>query len=316
LQNIIENAPVSIVGAIAAVNLASVATLLISVLTTVGANLTADTVGSIFRIIGIIPFKRRRGFVYQIKSGEPVQLAVLNFKQNGKTITSIVTDLSGAYYEPYLGKGDYEIEAKHPNNSFPTANERPVHLRMYDFYKGETVDVLNSKDQQAIIIPMDSIKSKAVKQKGISWNKVSFFFNRIAVLLQYTVYPMFILAWYVTVISPNVLNLVVAGIYTVLILFRVKDLFKTPTLRGQLIDKTNRSAVKNAYVILKSNGKIVAIEKTNRFGEYKFFVPEGTYTLHVSADKYSVSEGFGDIIQMKIGEEGTKRYNIYANPTV
>ena len=75
------------------------------------------------------------------------------------------------------------------------------------------------------------------------------------------------------------------------------------SLTGKIVDH-NYISVSKAYVTLSENGIIIAEEKTNREGKFKFKkLSEGRYTLHASHDYYgSIKKELNLVERSDIGQ--------------
>lgn len=302
---VLSQVPTAGVFVLGIINSGLLVSLLLNVLTSVQSKLTLDTLSNILRIIGIIPFKKRRGFVYQTNTSKPVAFAVLNILSKGKTLTSIISDLNGIYYEPFLSKGEYILDVKREEHAFPTAKKRPAQLTEFDFYKGEELNITSNKLQQAIVIPMDKT-NMSDKKSLINWNKISLSLTRLLVWLQWTVYPMCVLALVFLITSPNIVNLLVFVFYFVIVAFKLKEKLKTPSLEGLVYDKEANKGISGVVVELRANNQLVALEITNSKGRYSFFVPEGKYSIHLSHEHYAMRTEFGQVLEVDIKDTKKK----------
>lgn len=296
LIDILEDVPVGVIITLVGGSIALLLTSLLNLVNT-GGRITFDTIVNVLRVIGFIPFKKRAGFVYQTVTSKGVAFATMNLLVNKKTITSIITDLNGGYYEPFLGRGEYTVDVNHPDHRFPTEYARPKALSIFDYYKGEGLVINDNKDKQALIVPLDLLKENQKSDK-LSWAKVSLFINRVLVLLQLTIYPMLLVSAYFAINYPNLLNIVVFGIYLILVLMKLSKYLMIPTISLKIIEKDTNESLSDVFVVLRKKGEVVAVEKTNRSGKIKFFVPEDTYSVSIHREGYQVNAGFAEEIKI------------------
>ncbi len=297
ITDILEDTPLAILVTLVTGGVTLLLTALLNLINTGGARITFDTIVNLLRVIGFIPFKKRAGFVYQTLSSKGVPFATMNLLVNGRTVTSIMTDLSGGYYEPFLGKGEYSVDVNHPDHRFPTEYSRPKALTIFDYYKGEDLRINSNKDKQALIVPLDLLNEGKDGNK-LSWARVSLFINRILVLLQLTIYPMVFISGYFAIVYPNLLNIVVFGIYLALVLIKLSKYLMIPTVSMKIIDKDSNEVLDNVFVVLRKQGEVVAVEKSNSNGKVKFFVPEDTYSVSLNRDGYMTNAGFAEDIKI------------------
>lgn len=269
--------------------------LLLNILNTGAFNITLSTLENILRVMGILPFKKRKGYVYQTKSIKGVSFARININSldENKIMASIITDMEGTYYEPFVAKGNYNLDVKQADNMFPTNVNRPAQLSVYDFYKGEHLNVSNEKEQQAIVIPMDTTTGEIEESSARS--KLLLFINRTLIWLQWTVYPMWIFSLIAAFVYPSLINTIIGVIYSAMILVKVITALKPATLKLKLMDKATMEGIPNAFVELRDTSKgLVAIGKTNKSGVAKFYVEKDVYSVSINATNFVSSEGFGE----------------------
>jgi len=158
-----------------------------------------------------------------------------------------------------------------------------------DFYKGEDVAVSSNKTQQSLLIPMDTLST--AHSLRLLKHRAMLAISRILTTLRWTIYPLTALSFVAVVITPSLLNIVIAAIYAALLAREVSRLLKKPTLSGRVIDKSTRAPIANATVLLnQEDGLSVAVSKANAAGYFDFYVKEGGYALQVVSTNYVLSE--------------------------
>jgi|GEM_PF-1229064 len=257
------------------------------------AALNLATLVDLLRTAGILPYKKRKGFIHQTKTGKPVPFALISvFEQLGNKKTlfmTLVSDVYGVYVEPYLPKGTFIFEASQTEHSFPTTLRRPTHLQAMDFYKGEEIAVKSNKTQQSLLIPMDTLNT--ARSWKLLKHQAMLAISRILITLRWTIYPLSVLSFIAAVLSPSAFNIVIAAIYAVLLARQVLRQLKKPSLSGRVTDKGTLSPIANATVLLnQEDGLSVAVSKTNAAGYFDFYVKEGSYALQVASTNYVFTE--------------------------
>jgi len=268
------------------------------------AALNMATMVDLLRTAGILPYKKRKGFIHQTKTGKPIPFALISvFEEIGSKKTlfmTLVSDVYGIYVEPYLPKGTFIFEAAHTEHSFPTKLRRPSHLHAMDFYKGEEVAVSSNKTQQSLLIPMDTL-STATNWKLLK-HRVMLVISRTLIVLRWTIYPLSALSFVAVTVTPSVFNIIIAAIYALLLARQVSQLLKKPTLSGRITDKATNTPIANASVLLnQEDGLSVAVSKTNATGYFDFYVKDGNLALQVVSPNYVFAETeAGNLYKVKL----------------
>ncbi|MEP7103287.1 MAG: carboxypeptidase-like regulatory domain-containing protein [Candidatus Dojkabacteria bacterium] len=316
-MNILKNeavrvAPEVLLGALAVAYIFSIGAITLGVFGLGGTHFGLDLFLNILRILGLLPKKRKQGYVYSTDSKNGISLALVDIidARSNRYISSMITDFDGSYYEPYLEKGSYLFKARQAEYSFPTQNQRPAGLSVYDYYKGENVAVITDRVEQAIVVPMDQHEQWMTSQQGK--DSTNIFWIQIINVLNWFVIPFWVLSVLVALTNPDTFNIIIAAFYTILILFRVKDLLKRPSLNGIVTNRMNGNPVHGAVVQLKDrDGQLIGISRSDKKGEYEFFVPRGKYSLFISSDGYISGEGIGSSIrQVNLGEIHSQDFNL------
>ncbi|MBP9700250.1 carboxypeptidase regulatory-like domain-containing protein [Candidatus Woesebacteria bacterium] len=287
---------------------ASISTLLVISVVAQGAGnpLNGQTLASIFRAAGFLPFRKRQGFVHQTKTGKPIPFAIITiFDAAHKQLGTLVSDVFGSYQEPYLSPGEYQMEVSHAEFNFPTKYARPPHLTMNDFYKGEMLRVRSSRLPQAIMFPLDA--------QNLVWNlkvfryRLALLLSRVLVALQWTLYPLSALALLASITHPNLWNIATAILYGILLVLKLKERLTLPTVHGTVSLMTENKGIGNVSVLLnQENGVLVALTKTDAGGNFSFYVKPGTYAIQVLSDSYRWVEGESLALNtIKVAETGT-----------
>ncbi len=250
------------------------------------AAFNGKTLLNILSAAGILPSKQRKGFVHQTKTGSPIPFALISVYESAKThvrpIVTLVTDMFGVYNDPFLEKGEYDFVVAQDEFSFPTKLQRPIHLSYKDFYRGEVLNVASKKDRSALLIPMDA---KVAQSKSKVWRaRLLLSLNRTLNALQVLVLPFALMAMFALWLSPGLWNVVIVGIYLIVLIPKLIKHFRSPALQGR-VTTVARKPVLNATVTLSTlAGGVVALSKTDAQGHFAFFAPKGQYAVNVVSD--------------------------------
>lgn len=276
-------------GAAAAVQSGVVGLLVLTVASQVGfvATLNIRTFTNIFAAAGLLPAKQRKGFIHQTRVGAPIPFATVSvFEGNqptGRTFATLVSDMYGAYFEPYLPKGTYTFLAAHATHHFPTKQQRPAHLTTRDFYRGEVLSVASSKERSAILIPMDPVSNERSKRQ-LKY-RFLLFLNQTLSAFQWTIYPLAVVSAVAVWLDPNWLNILIAVFYAAFMLIKLLKQLRRPSLRGRVVTENDRKPVTNATLTLTTEaGNVVAVSKSDAQGYFSFFAPHGHYGLQLVSD--------------------------------
>ncbi len=270
------------------------------------ALLNGKTILNLLATAGLLPAKQHKGFVHQSKNGLPIPFAAISVyegaKQVGLPFVTLVSDMYGAYLEPYLPKGVYTLVSAHGEHNFPTNLPRPKHLSLRDFYKGEALSVASNKDRPALLIPMDELS--ATDQKHALKYKITLLLQRTLSSLSWTVYPLSIVSLIALWLSPSIFNVMIVIVYLIVLTPKLLNLIKKPALQGKVVIDLDRKAVANATVTLSTtDGNVVAVSKSDAKGQYQLFAPKGNYALNViSNDLMWKDLNVGTLYTVKIGK--------------
>ena len=255
------------------------------------SKVSLESLVSLLKILGIIPNRKRVGYVFDSRSSRGISFATLTLIAEGKAIATITSDKYGGYYEPFLGTGEYRVVAEQKNHTFPTTQSRPLDLTIFDFYKGEELRIKDDTEQQALIIPMDPKPGyqESWLHRFFSLSKVRLAMHHLFTLMQWTNYPMLFVSGYFLFEHPHPINATVFVFYVLIVVFKLKKLFLRPTVRVKVVDKTSNRAVPHAFVVLEKAGSLAAVEQTNEVGEAEFFVNPGSYSLKLRKSGYAIN---------------------------
>ncbi|MBP7831526.1 MAG: putative Ig domain-containing protein [Candidatus Pacebacteria bacterium] len=255
-------------------------------------------------ILGAIGFKkrtRRWGTVYDSVTKQPLDPVYVTLTTSaGKEVATSITDIDGRFgflVEP----GAYRIWVNKTNYLFPS---RKLAGRDYDeiykdLYFGEEFVVQEKDDVFAKNIPMDPVLfnwNEYVKheQKLTKWNaKRDKIVNRIA----NTIFVIgFISSVIAAIIIPTTFNLILVGVYIILLLIR--ELGIKAYRSGFVEDKAGQPlAYGLVHIYSASLGKKLFTRPLDKYGRYFALVPKGEY--YVTIDSKNADQSYTEVHKSK-----------------
>lgn len=273
-------APVGVLVATAAVPAISFLTLLLQL----GQQFSWDIILKILQALGLIPPKEPQGMVFDSQTNEPVSFALLTITSttdivSERLIETAVTDVDGIYQGIQLPTGKYVIHVSHQDYNYPTEKKRPSYYTIEEFYKGEEFEVKSSKRQQLFLIPMDK------KIKGEYKPTFGKTMRSIIRKIRFTdlFWPLFIISVIITLFYPTWINLLVLGLYGILLIKRLVHSFEKPAISG-FVTTINQEPIQNAIIRVSdpSKGELVSIVNTNKLGYHESFLDPNKYQIQVT----------------------------------
>ncbi|HRH31489.1 MAG TPA: putative Ig domain-containing protein, partial [Candidatus Paceibacterota bacterium] len=255
-------------------------------------------------ILGAIGFKkrtRRWGTVYDSVTKQPLDPVYVTLTTSaGKEVATSITDIDGRFgflVEP----GAYRIWVNKTNYLFPS---RKLAGRDYDeiykdLYFGEEFVVQEKEDVFAKNIPMDPVLfnwNEYVKheQKLTKWNaKRDKIVNRIANTIFVTGFISSVIA---AIIIPTTFNLILVGVYIILLL--VRELGIKAYRSGFVEDKAGKPlAYGLVHIYSASLGKKLFTRPLDKYGRYFALVPKGDY--YVTIDTKNEDQSYTEVFKSK-----------------
>lgn len=266
----------------------------------------------LLQAIGILPPPSPQGLVFNSETEEPVPFAILNIAKIGDLSTSetMVTNTAGVYGGVQLPPGKYSIEVRHQDFVFPSVKARPGYLTMYEFYKGEVFEISKESGKQLFLIPVDPKKEvDTQKIKRFSWSLIKERLIRLSGLL---IIPLFILSLLITLFNPTIVNIVVCLIYVVILSLRAIRSFRTPLIRGKVVDNKGEP-LENVFVriFLQESNQLMSLLVTDKSGRFKAYLPKGQYQVALTKQKYVWVEN-GEIVNFFVADGRKSRPVILA----
>lgn len=263
------------------------------------------------RLWNLIPtllgFRRRRrpwGTVYDSITKQPLDPAYVTLKNiSGGGIATSITDIDGRY-SFVADPGDYTLDAKKTDYIFPSVKMSGKDRdELYDnLYFGGTVSI---EEEDEIInknIPMDAVNFNWNEFEKARNKKLMKFFSRTELFLSRIAKVIFIAGLIASIIlvyiDPSVLNLVILGIYLVILIlsfFGIK-----PIKPGFVFERENGFPLSFAIITVFSAAlnREVSHAVVGKTGRYHVLVPRGNYFIK---------------LKKKTGEDSYEE--VYTSPT-
>jgi hypothetical protein len=279
-----ELAPVSALFVAATVPLIST----LAVASQFGGSLSPTLLIKILQALGLIPVGKPQGLVFNSQTDEGVPFAVLTFRSRDPAndlsiVETVVTDSDGIYKGINLPAGTYQVEVSQQEYHFPTKHNRPRHLSLEEYYRGEVFN-LGDKQEPLFLIPMDPL---VVKTQAHWRLKVRLALAQLARKSSIALFPLAFLSTILLILYPTIWNWIVFGLYLGLIGRRVVIWFKIPVITGQVIDEQGQP-MSNVIVRLTTveENSLAAVMLTNEKGEFAYFGQSALYQLSLQKPGY------------------------------
>ncbi len=284
IQQQIQNAmPVS---AVIVSSLIPIATI-VSVASQFGWQFSFDLLFKILQALGILPKGKPQGLVFDSETSKGVPFALLTVKNTDQRDVAIyetvVTDVYGIYKGVNLPNGEYQITVSHQEYRFPTHKERPVHLQIGDFYRGE-VFVIDDKHQPLFLIPVDPLDGT----HRSNWKtRLRLWLAQINRQTIHLAFPLFLISGLLAIVFPSIWNTVVFILYCLIVGVRVTDWFKVPVVSGVVIDDLGQTQMNVAVRLIEvETNQLTSVLMTDEKGVFRFFGKPGLYQLALNKQGY------------------------------
>jgi hypothetical protein len=249
----------------------------------------------ILQALGLIPAGKPQGLVFDTKNGEGVPFAVLivsSMNPNGEPgvqlAETVVTNSEGVYQGLKLPSGSYSITVTVQDYQFPTRLSRPRHLRVSDFYKGETF-ILGEHEAPTFLVPVDPLIEKARRPFSI---RLRVFLARLSHFSAFLLFPLFVVSLLLAMVFPSIWNWLVVSAYTLLIVIRVIKSFQRPILIGTVISDDGQPSA-NVIVRIREveSNQLVGVSLSNKWGKFEYYGAPGLYEVSFQKQGYVWMEG-------------------------
>ncbi len=235
------------------------------------------------------------GFVFDTASNNGVPFVRLTFSSLKKDAANnplieetVVSDVDGLYQAVHLPVGKYLVKAVRPGYLFPSQKNRPDFTTTADFYQGETLLVRQNNQALHPQVPLDPIVNA---RHQFSWLSFRSQFWRTWINLQQhqsiLESVLFCLSLWQLYLHPSWLFIFISLFYALLLLNRLFQQLRPPSLQGLVIDQDGQPLA-NAIVELYNNTtrQLLGVQLSNSHGRFQFSLRPDTYYLSVKKNGY------------------------------
>ena len=266
----------------------------------------------IWQVLGVIPYQDREGWIFNSnfphwldnKIAREAQrfahpgiafaqlFALSKPEQPGfpPFYQTVLTDRNGLYLPLQLPINKYQLSVQAEHFRYPTLTVRPPGVPLTDYYQAEEQEVAIDRISLSLQIPVDPVSANpedqpvhSLKAPASLLEKLKNWLAKIIVFDNFVVLANIVLASFVILFWPSLLNLVCLAVYLILGLYY---LFKDQlfgNVKGIVVDK-NSNFVQNALVrLIKQDGsRQTFVALTNQEGRFCFHFKTGDYKLRVN----------------------------------
>lgn len=303
-SNVIRVMPAAALGSVAVTQVVGTGILLSTASTQVGlgAVLHVSTVLNILSAVGVLPIKKRHGYVHNVVNGAPIPFAIISIQQSQSASNiqaTTVSDMYGRYQEPALPIGTYSMQVTHPNFNFPPKQLRPLHLCVDQYYAGEKFTINSARSSRPLIIPMESRLLQTMESTLRS--RLLLFSQRILIVWKWIKYPLALFSILHALLAFSPLALGIGSLYGLMLAIDGVSFFRRPTIHGQIILENTSTVLRDVIVTLsRHDGSVVALSKSDPQGMFSFFVPQETYLISAVSSMHSmVGQEIGSVVEIQ-----------------
>ncbi len=263
-------------------------------------------------LLGLVGRRKQKGEqlfgeVYDSITKQPLGLAVLRIynKATNKLVATKVSDKFGRY-DLLLEPGEYRIEVKKPNFTFPskivTSGPDGAHVTIYNHEQGlvSTEGSFSVPD-----IPVDPVNAK--RQFGLA-NILKKFWMMLQKIGHYLALPVLLVGSIASVmtlvaIPESLVNWLLAGMYIFLLILQLNLRPKVEKAWGVVYDLTTSAVLPLTTIQLidPEYGKVVNSRLTDYEGRFAFLPQPGKYLVKASKPGYQ-QPGTNEAIIQKEGQ--------------
>ncbi len=245
------------------------------------------------------------GTVYDSITKQPLDPAyVVLVDENGKEVSSSITDLDGRYGF-LLQAGKYKMIANKTNYKFPSDRlaGRFSDELYSNLYFGETIDIPTTGALIIKSIPMDPVKfdwnefAKKNKKLMRFYSRFDYVFAKIASVLFAVGFVIAVIALF---IAPQPYNIITFALYVALLILRIIGL--KPKANGYISDSKTGDPLSFAVVRIISAelNTEIAHKIADKSGRYFCLVPNGKY--YIKIERKNLDETYEHVFTSKIFE--------------
>ena len=240
-------------------------------------------------ILSYLGLRKRRswGTVYDSVTKQPIDPAYVEIKksQGQNDVASAITDIDGRYGF-LVAQGVYEIVANKTNYLFPSQKlAGKTRDELYDnLYFGGPIEVAKKDDVIYKNIPLDPI--------GFDWNEfekkqknLMKFYSRWDIIFRRASDFFYVIGFIIAIIAflaaPHPYNIIIIGLYLLLLIFRVLGLKPRPF--GYIIDKATGLPLSFSIIRIfyPDNNRELGFKVADKYGRYYCLVPKGQYYIKI-----------------------------------
>ncbi len=246
-------------------------------------------------LLGFVAIFRRKkkvlpyGYVYDAVSKEPINRAIVRIYKDKKLLTTTVSNIYGIFTAS-LEPGEYFLKVSSTGYSYPSKLiTGSVDLPLENIYRGGKFTVKEDSQIQ-YSIPLDPLDSSSI---GYFKTYILNFLGKFFLLLQKVLIGGgFLLALFLYVREPILLNLIVLIIYLPLIAFHLFLSSSGKKYSFGIVKNSEGELLEGIILGLRELefDKLVAKRVTDGKGRYKFLVPGSKYQLEVLNSNYDVKD--------------------------
>lgn len=138
-----------------------------------GSDFGLNSLGEIWRVIGLIPGRKPQGIVVYENNQNPVSFAkvIISGKLTDyhRVTTTRLTNKEGIYAPSNLQNGAYQLDVIHPTTLFPTLAKKRSYLNWTQYYQGQEFTVDRQHQEPYLVVPVDEVETKSTWGKQIQW---------------------------------------------------------------------------------------------------------------------------------------------------
>lgn len=253
-----------------------------------------ELISRLLQSLGLIPVKRPRGIVFDVKNGKPIAFATVTFirAKDNQIIDSVVSDVSGIYRSIKLPPDSYRIEVVHGDYTFPTKFNPTFVVNPHDFYRGEIFEIKSANQEELFLIPMDPLYEQTTTSSKLY---IPIALNYVRRLVNNLFYPLAIFSLIMTLLFPTLLNIGIVCLYAILIIRRYLLSKTEPMLKGAITDRTGQP-VSNVMIkcIESGSNHVAALLISDDRGEFMAHLVPHQYSLLINKDGFVVDQASKD----------------------
>ncbi len=233
--------------------------------------------GDLLVAFGLGKKKIRWGVVFNAFTDEKISLAVVRIFSEGVLVDTSVTDVNGEF-RLVPQAGNYVLQVTKPGFKFPSKLYSQVRSVNSDTYTGGNFSIDSENQVVDMRVPVDPV----VNSNQFIWGKrmiLSFTSN----IMVFTI-ALLILAEVISIIlllnAPRTIDYIMFGVNTVLIFAYMFSGSFGNKKWGKVVDAKGNPVAGLELALLEAKyNKVIATQKTDAQGRYRFIVPSGKYIL-------------------------------------